>query len=155
MTRAVTNIVCRICKVNKSSDNFHKSHTKSKTGHQSFCKQCFREYRVKNRLQRNAYARSWTARNKEKVRNNRIMNKYKISPADFNSRIVAQLGKCLICFSVFSEVKKPVIDHNHSNNKVRGILCNGCNYALGIFQDSTNRLQRAIEYLQNEGVMNL
>lgn len=44
-----------------------------------------------------------------------------------------------------------VIDHNHKTGKVRGILCNSCNIALGHFKDNTGLLYTAIKYLRNEG----
>jgi hypothetical protein len=43
-----------------------------------------------------------------------------------------------------------VVDHCHSTNKVRGILCDLCNTALGKFHDDVNLLSNAIGYL-NKG----
>lgn len=39
------------------------------------------------------------------------------------------------------------IDHNHVTGKVRGLLCNSCNTALGSFKDSEEILNKAINYL--------
>ncbi|AXG66349.1 hypothetical protein SEA_ANNADREAMY_222 [Streptomyces phage Annadreamy] len=39
------------------------------------------------------------------------------------------------------------LDHCHETSKFRGLLCNDCNLALGLFKDSTERLERAIVYL--------
>ena len=39
------------------------------------------------------------------------------------------------------------IDHNHDTGRVRGLLCQGCNSALGVLGDSVEGLQRAIKYL--------
>lgn len=151
----VRSVMCTVCKIEKNVSEFWKRSTRGKTGYQHKCKECFREYYQKNKERRNQYVRGWSARNKEKIRDNRRKNIFKITPEEFNSRIEAQEGKCLICYSVFSTIKKPVIDHNHSNNKIRGILCNSCNYSLGIFQDSIPRLQRAILYLENEGMVRI
>ena len=41
-----------------------------------------------------------------------------------------------------------VVDHDHITNKFRGHLCHSCNRGLGIFGDSIERLERAIEYLK-------
>jgi hypothetical protein len=41
------------------------------------------------------------------------------------------------------------VDHNHSSGKVRGLLCNRCNRAIGMFEDSPELLLSAISYLQD------
>lgn len=43
---------------------------------------------------------------------------------------------------------KLVVDHCHATGKVRGLLCHNCNRALGLMKDSTETLERAIEYLK-------
>ena len=40
------------------------------------------------------------------------------------------------------------IDHCHVTGKVRGVLCNHCNRALGLFEDSIPHLEAAIAYLK-------
>jgi len=52
---------------------------------------------------------------------------------------------CQICDA---ELTKKCIDHCHSTNKIRGVLCNNCNTALGLVGDNTQTLQSMIEYLQ-------
>lgn len=62
-----------------------------------------------------------------------------------NSKQVEQLSKtCAICGSV----KNLCIDHSHTTNKIRGILCASCNTGLGSFYDSIEKLQKAQQYLQ-------
>lgn len=39
------------------------------------------------------------------------------------------------------------IDHDHTTGKVRGALCNHCNWGIGQFKDSLVLLQGAISYL--------
>lgn len=39
------------------------------------------------------------------------------------------------------------VDHSHQTGQIRGLLCDPCNTALGLFQDDQNRLQNAMEYL--------
>ena len=40
-----------------------------------------------------------------------------------------------------------VVDHCHSTNKVRGVLCNNCNTALGLVGDNIDTLHKMIAYL--------
>jgi hypothetical protein len=45
-----------------------------------------------------------------------------------------------------------VIDHCHAENVFRGWLCHKCNRAIGCFDDNIERLEKAIEYLNNEPI---
>ena len=38
-------------------------------------------------------------------------------------------------------------DHDHKTGKFRGILCNGCNAALGFLKEDRNRIRGLIDYL--------
>lgn len=40
------------------------------------------------------------------------------------------------------------VDHCHITGKIRGLLCNLCNRALGLFQDNIMNLEMAITYLE-------
>jgi hypothetical protein len=40
------------------------------------------------------------------------------------------------------------IDHDPKTGKLRGLLCMGCNVALGHFEDDVERIKRAIAYLE-------
>lgn len=58
-----------------------------------------------------------------------------------------QKGCCAICGRHQSELPKRLFtDHDHQTGQVRGLLCPGCNLALGIFKNK-NVLIKAIEYL--------
>jgi DNA-binding transcriptional MerR regulator len=53
-------------------------------------------------------------------------------------------GKCNICHE---NMKTICVDHDHSNGKVRDILCRDCNYALGDLNDHIPLFYKCIEYL--------
>lgn len=54
-------------------------------------------------------------------------------------------GLCKICGSF--PKRKLSLDHDHKTGKIRGLLCNSCNMALGLFKDNTIFLLRASKYL--------
>jgi hypothetical protein len=61
-----------------------------------------------------------------------------------------QGGRCKTCLKSPKELKKSlVVDHNHSNGEVRGLLCSSCNIAIGTIKEDTGTLDRIKEYLTN------
>lgn len=58
--------------------------------------------------------------------------------------------KCEICFRTKENNIRLGIDHCHKTGKIRGILCNNCNTALGKYQDDINLLKNAIKYLEKQ-----
>lgn len=60
-----------------------------------------------------------------------------------------QGGRCAICHLSEAENGKALaLDHCHTTNRVRGLLCDLCNTGLGRFKDSPDALRRAITYLE-------
>ena len=43
---------------------------------------------------------------------------------------------------------KKCIDHCHNKEKIRGVLCNNCNTALGLVGDNVEILSKLIQYLE-------
>src|SRR5574341_2409650 len=75
-------------------------------------------------------------------------HKYNIELDDYNRMFKKQKGRCAICGIHQSKLKKRLsIDHNHKNGKVRGLLCDRCNFGIGIFHDRKTLLFSAIQYL--------
>lgn len=78
---------------------------------------------------------------------------YGIEVGDWNTLYEKQGGKCYICegegFLMKEEHQaKLMVDHCHTTGKVRGLLCHNCNRALGLLGDNTDRLKKAIQYLE-------
>lgn len=83
-------------------------------------------------------------------RHYRIQRDYGLSPKEYQALFTSQGERCAICGSTESNGKSPnfVVDHDHATGKVRGLLCNLCNPALGLMQDSPERLEAAAQYLR-------
>ena len=67
-----------------------------------------------------------------------------MGPDDREALLAAQDGRCAICHQ---SADRMVIDHDHSNGAVRGMLCDQCNMGLGHFRDNPDLLAEAIRYL--------
>jgi len=95
----------------------------------------------------------------ESARRHRL-KRYGLTPESFDALLASQGGCCAICGSDDPGTKhgKWHVDHDHSccpdaitartcGQCVRGLLCNGCNLALGHMNDDVDRLRKAIAYL--------
>lgn len=137
--------ICKTCQTNKPIIKFYKDKAMP-GGHALHCKECRDEktaqWRIKNRDKYNSDMRDY---NKVHYRRLHLM-RYKLTPDQYQSMIKAQDGKCKIC-NVIPKTKRPLaIDHCHTTNKVRGLLCYGCNRAIAIL-DKPGLLKSALEYL--------
>ena len=95
--------------------------------------------------------------NKEKIKANQeaynLKYKYNLTLKEKNLMLKKQNNKCKICKITVHTNKKcknntACIDHCHTTNKLRGILCAMCNKGLGHFKDNTELLTNAINYLE-------
>lgn len=71
-------------------------------------------------------------------------HRYGITKEQYEQILEAQDGKCAIC----KRFKKLVVDHCHKTNRVRGLLCGGCNILLGHLDDDAKLLENGIAYLR-------
>lgn len=59
-----------------------------------------------------------------------------------------QNGSCAICGKASNAL---CVDHNHTTNEVRGLLCQKDNKLLGFARESIINLARSIKYLAENG----
>lgn len=79
--------------------------------------------------------RKWAKNNPEAFQRYRykadLKMKYGLTIEQHQAMIKEQGGKCKMC----NKTKRLVIDHCHVSGKVRGLLCNGCNVAVGHYEN--------------------
>jgi hypothetical protein len=76
-----------------------------------------------------------------------LKTRYKISLDDYQNLLVGQNGLCAICKQPPNPGKHLAVDHDHTTGKIRGLLCNSCNLALGMLKDNKDTIQSALDYL--------
>jgi hypothetical protein len=68
---------------------------------------------------------------------------------DFLALLVAQNGRCAICKCWPAHPLKDLhLDHCHTKEYVRGLLCISCNTGIGNFKHDPDRLRAAAAYLE-------
>lgn len=72
--------------------------------------------------------------------------RYGITLEDYEAMLERQDGGCAICGRP-PQGKRLSVDHNHSNGRVRGLLCVRCNSAVGLLDDDPTWSRRAEAYL--------
>lgn len=83
---------------------------------------------------------------KESRRTYQMLHDYGLSRTEYTARYNAQRGLCAIC-DVQLLPSSAYIDHNRASDKVRGLLCTKCNFAIGHFEDDPWIVERASDYL--------
>lgn len=147
---------CQTCKEIKLLNEFHNSRT-SKDGKTARCKICDSRARKKyyeenEKGRKHAYIKN---------RNRTLYNKYKITHDEYMELLTKQNNSCGICNITLEQFqakarskngldkrqKMFAVDHCHKTNKIRGLLCNNCNRAIGLLGDTANNLKNAYNYL--------
>ena len=84
-------------------------------------------------------------------RQRQIKYNYGLTKDDYEKLILKCNNNCEICnVSFIDNNLTPNIDHCHTTNKVRGLLCTSCNKGIGIFKDDIFLLNNLIEYLNKK-----
>ena len=144
---------CIECKELKSVDEFSKSNNKA--GHRHKCRICWnkymKEYYLKNPTKYNQQKRYVKVNDKF---SHHSYNRHGLTEPEFLAMYNKFDGKCWSC----KDSNITCIDHDHRccphRNKscgkcIRGLLCGGCNTALGHLYDSEDRISALLIYLQS------
>lgn len=144
--------ICSSCREEKHLDKFYKRKS-SPDGYAPHCKICDNDRR-----------KEWRKNNPEKQqqsqRNRNLLTRYGITLDDYEELFKKQDCKCGICgteenYSGHTGPRKEwsfSVDHCHITGRIRGLLCNDCNRALGLFKDNPEILKQAISWLDTKDV---
>ena len=158
---------CKKCGQVKSLDDFHRA-IGMKDGHRSECKECHRvrmrawyqtnrehaiaevkRWQQENKEHLHAYRREYRQRRRVEERDAYLKRTFGISQSDYDALLGSQSGGCAICGKPPGKISLHV-DHDHETGAIRGLLCVGCNNALGQLHDQPRLLLRAIAYVQGD-----
>ena len=134
---------CKSCEEHKPLADYAKR-SASKDGLQSKCRPCRSE-------EQKAYRQSRDMHLIDRERN--LQKEFGIGLSDYEEMLAKQNGVCAICKEEETVVRQGrvqslSVDHCHETGKIRGLLCNSCNRALGKFKDSIGHLLAAASYLE-------
>lgn len=124
--------ICSKCKVNKTLCSFHRKST-SPDGRKTTCKECHNKYireewYPRNKISQKKATKRWKASNKARV----LSSRHSV-PLEQVEHILSQnIKECQVCGRA---VNKLNLDHCHSTNTVRGLLCHKCNVTLARLGD--------------------
>lgn len=131
--------VCPRCCIAKEKNEFGKD-AATASGVSSWCKLCKKTWRAERRKDEPEKHKQIDFKND--------LKKYGLTPEDYRNMFESQKGKCACCGTDASEFRRGLhVDHDHSTGQVRALLCTKCNPGIGYFDDSTERLEMAIKYL--------
>ena len=132
-------MTCKKCNLHKTLDNFYPYRPYE-------CKQCVKARTSADWRRRQAVD---PKADQESRRAYHMMTKYRLSLADIEFLLEYQEDKCAICGCTEPGGSGTWhVDHDHSSNIVRGMLCAGCNRRLGVLENQEWRV-KAESYLAN------
>jgi hypothetical protein len=84
-----------------------------------------------------------------------LKSNFGITYDEYSTMLQNQNGVCAICFQpettksrTKGKIRLLAVDHNHVTGKVRGLLCSGCNQAIGLLKDDPLRGDSLAKYLR-------
>ncbi len=118
----------------------------------NYCKECRTKQQIehykkpKNKERIKQYKKEWVK--SPRGRDLRLKKMYGISLQEYDAMFDSQHGVCKICGGVNKSGKRLSVDHNHLTGKVRGLLCQSCNFMVGLSQENSDILLKTALYLR-------
>jgi hypothetical protein len=90
----------------------------------------------------------WTKANPDRALDTKLRRNYGITLQQYAVMLEEQGGTCAICRTDDWGKRGPCVDHNHTTNKVRAILCGRCNTAIGQLRENPAIIRAAADYIE-------
>ena len=97
--------------------------------------------------------RHWAEYNRQRraadpsiVRRENLKRRFQITIAEYDAMLVRQHGVCAICSDPPGK-KRLCVDHEEGG-RIRGLLCDRCNTAIGLLDHDAEVIEHALEYLR-------
>jgi len=119
---------CTKCNEVKSFSEFYRA-GKNKPGYVPWCKVCMHAYQRATRKPRDP----------QEQKSRHLRRTFNLPVEEYSAMFASQNGLCASCGNPETKidhrsgtVKELAVDHDHATGKIRALLCNSCNVALGI-----------------------
>lgn len=90
---------------------------------------------------------------KERLKGYQLKASFGITYDEWAALMESRGWACEICKrTVETSGRTLAVDHCHVTGKIRGILCQRCNCAIGLLMENSESLRNAINYLQREAI---
>lgn len=77
----------------------------------------------------------------------KLKRDFGLTVEQYDEMFAQQRGVCAVCKK--TQKKRLSVDHCHNSKKVRGLLCQPCNMAIGLLKDDWTVAHSLYEYLRN------
>jgi hypothetical protein len=109
-------------------------------------------FKWQTKERKNEKNRTFRIAQPDMVKNQDLKRTFGITLQRYTEILTEQKGVCAICQQPetairLGKLKMLCVDHNHTTEAVRGLLCHECNIGIGKLQDRADLCRAAADYL--------
>ena len=123
-------------------------------GLRCFCRECgkkqSKEYRQRPEVRKRRRAHFRRPEQLAYRRSYALVRRFGITLEEYGALLESQQGRCAICGTDKPNGRWNTfhVDHCHKTGAIRGLLCHGCNAALGQFGDNEEGIRSVLKYFK-------
>lgn len=135
---------CKLCKSNEYYSDRERIRARQK------------EYEAKNKDRRKKISSKYQEKNRASIakrkRERYLKDAYGMTLEEYDSLLTKQGGVCAICRKICKSRNHLSVDHCHETGANRGLLCIGCNTAIGLLREDPIIIDAALMYIVNHRI---